>query len=184
MVRPKVAPLLQFASPRCQKKLDIHAFVRRSDAYSRMYAGTGEQMSPGQHAARPRPQERSITACPPLNPLLKGNLNSFFKNEEAFQFVAKYRLTPCEVAAFGAIYNKDEPPGPGRRPAGGDCWWSAFLLCTGSKVNTSILWSATAWQAAKGLTVQSHTAAVCCLPQPTQRWLLLVTEASAGVEGP
>lgn len=92
--------------------------------------------------------------------------------------------SPCEVASFGAIYNKDEPPRPGRHPAGGDCWWSTFLLCTGSKVNTSILWSATAWQAAKGLTVQSHTAAVCCLPRPTQCWLPLVTEASVGVEGP
>lgn len=88
------------------------------------------------------------------------------------------------MASFGAIYNKDELPRPGRCPAGGDCWWSAFLLCTGSKVNTSILWSATAWQGAKGLTVQSHTAAVCCLPRPTQCWLPLVTEASAGVEGP
>lgn len=183
MVKPKVAPLLQFTRRRCQKKLDIYA-AQQLDAHSRTCAGTSEQMSPGQHAARPRPRECSITACPPLNPLLKGNLNSFLKNEEAFQFVAKYRLPPCEVASFGAIYNKDEPPGPGRRPAGGDCWWSAFLLCTGSKVNTSILRSATAWQAAKGLTVQSHTAAVCCLPQPTQRWLRLVTEASAGVEGP
>lgn len=42
-------------------------------------------------------------------PLSQWKIKQLFKNEEVFQFVAKYRPTWWEVAGSGAIFNKDEP---------------------------------------------------------------------------
>lgn len=44
-------------------------------------------MSPGQYEAPLRPQECSITTCPPLNPFLNGKLNSFLRMKRFFSLL-------------------------------------------------------------------------------------------------
>lgn len=98
----------------------------------------------------------------PLRPFLSltepsgsGNLNSFLRMRRVFRFVAKFRLALCRQQVPEPFSTKmSRSPCP--VPAGGDCRWSAVLLCTSFYVNTAILRSP-----AKGLTVWQHTQPWC-----------------------